>query len=33
MCLVKAKCATVALPCGVSESCNCVIHGVTLGFP
>ena len=33
MCLVKAKCAIVALPFGVSESCNCVIRGVTLGFP
>ena len=33
VCLVKAKCVRVALPCGVSESCNCVIGGATLGFP
>ena len=32
MCLVKAKCARVALMCGVSEPCNCVIRGATLGF-
>ena len=33
MCLVKAKCARVALPFGVSKSCNCVICGAILGFP
>ena len=33
MCLVKAKCATIALPCDVSEFCNWVIRGATLGFP
>ena len=33
MCLVKAKCATIALLCDVSESCNCVIREATLGFP
>ena len=33
MYLVKAKCARVALSCGVSESCNCVIRETTLGFP
>ena len=33
MCLVKAKCARVALPCGVSESCNSVRCGAILGFP
>ena len=33
MCLVKAKCVRVALPCGVSESCICVIRGATVGYP
>ena len=32
VCLVKAKCARVALLCGVSKSCNCVIRGAILGF-